>query len=117
MHGMQVAVVCPTTLLARQHYATFRDRFSGYPVEVRQLSRLESTGAATETRAGLEDGSVDIVIGTPALLAKSVAFKRLGLVIVDEEQKFGVTPQERPKPGRTSAMKGKECQSVGMQVV
>ncbi len=97
MHGMQVAIVCPTTLLARQHYATFRDRFAGYPVEVRQLSRLVSSGDAAKTRAGLEDGSVDIVIGTHALLAKAVTFKRLGLVIVDEEQKFGVTHKERLK--------------------
>ena len=97
LQGVQVAIICPTTLLARQHYATFRERFAGYPVEARQLSRLVTAGDAAKVRSGLEDGSVDIVIGTHALLAKSVNFKRLGLVIVDEEQKFGVTHKERLK--------------------
>ena len=97
LSGMQVAVVCPTTLLARQHFAGFRERFAGLPVEVRQLSRLVTAASANEARAGLADGTVDIVIGTHALLAKSVAFKRLGLVIVDEEQRFGVTHKERLK--------------------
>ena len=95
--GQQVALVCPTTLLARQHYATFRERFSGLPIEVRQLSRLVTSGEAAKVRAGLEEGVVDIVIGTHALLAKSVQFKRLGLVIVDEEQRFGVTHKEKLK--------------------
>src|SRR3546814_3734515 len=97
VQGGQFAVGCPTTLLARQHATTFSERFSGYPVEIRQLSRLVSSAEATKTRAGMEDGSIDIVIGTHALLAKSVTFKRLGLVIVDEEQKFGVTHKERLK--------------------
>jgi len=97
MSGVQVAVVCPTTLLARQHSATFVERFSGYPLEIRQLSRLVSSTDANKTREGLADGSVDIVIGTHALLSKSVSFKRLGLVIVDEEQRFGVTHKERLK--------------------
>ena len=101
LQGMQVAVVCPTTLLARQHFAGFRDRFHGLPVEVRQLSRLVPAGDAKATREGLADGTVDIVIGTHALLAKSVTFKRLGLVIVDEEQRFGVTHKERLKNLKT----------------
>ncbi len=97
LSGMQVAVVCPTTLLARQHFAGFRDRFAGLPVEVRQLSRLVTDKDARATREGLADGTVDIVVGTHAILAKSIDFKRLGLVIVDEEQRFGVTHKERLK--------------------
>ncbi|MBV8973473.1 MAG: transcription-repair coupling factor [Sphingomonadaceae bacterium] len=97
MSGQQVAVVCPTTLLARQHFQNFRDRFAGLPVEVRQLSRLVTASEAKATREGLADGTVDIVVGTHAILAKAVAFKRLGLVIVDEEQRFGVTAKERLK--------------------
>ena len=97
LSGMQVAVVCPTTLLARQHFAGFRERFAGLPIELRQLSRLVTAAQANEARAGLADGTVDIVIGTHALLAKSVEFKRLGLVIVDEEQRFGVTHKEKLK--------------------
>ncbi len=95
--GMQVAVVCPTTLLARQHFAGFTERFAGLPIHVRQLSRLVSANDAKATREGLADGTVDIVVGTHAILAKSVEFKRLGLVIVDEEQRFGVTHKERLK--------------------
>ncbi len=97
MNGMQVAIVCPTTLLARQHYQNFRDRFAGFPVEVRQLSRLVPSGDARKTREGLTDGSVDIVVGTHAILAKNIEFKRLGLVVVDEEQRFGVVHKERLK--------------------
>ncbi len=97
LSGQQVAVVCPTTLLARQHFANFRDRFAGLPVEVRQLSRLVTASEAKATREGLAEGTVDIVVGTHAILAKSVEFKRLGLVIVDEEQRFGVTAKERLK--------------------
>ena len=97
MQGMQVAVICPTTLLARQHFANFRDRFRGFPVEVRQLSRLVTAAEAKATREGLKDGKVDIVIGTHAVLAKTVEFARLGLAIVDEEQRFGVTHKERLK--------------------
>jgi transcription-repair coupling factor (superfamily II helicase) len=101
IEGMQVAVICPTTLLARQHFANFRERFAGFPVEVAQLSRMVGTADAKKAREGLADGTVDIVIGTHALLAKSVDFKRLGLVIVDEEQKFGVTHKERLKALKT----------------
>jgi transcription-repair coupling factor (superfamily II helicase) len=101
MAGQQVAVVAPTTLLARQHHTGFASRFSGFPVEVGRLSRLVPDKEARETRAGLADGTMDIVIGTHAILAKSVSFKRLGLVIVDEEQRFGVNHKERLKQLRT----------------
>ena len=97
MAGMQVALVCPTTLLARQHYQNFTQRFEGFPIRVGNLSRLVTAGNAKATRDGLADGTIDIVIGTHAVLAKSVDFKRLGLVIVDEEQRFGVTHKERLK--------------------
>jgi transcription-repair coupling factor (superfamily II helicase) len=97
MEGYQVAVVVPTTLLARQHYKTFTDRFSGLPVRVEQLSRLVPGKQATETKKGLADGQVDIVVGTHALLAKTIEFSRLGLLIVDEEQHFGVSHKERLK--------------------
>ncbi|HEX5259589.1 MAG TPA: transcription-repair coupling factor [Sphingomicrobium sp.] len=97
MSGKQVALVCPTTLLARQHYANFVERFHGYPIEIGRLSRLVPAAEAKRTREGLAAGKVDIVIGTHAILAKSVAFKRLALVIVDEEQHFGVAHKERLK--------------------
>ncbi|MBV7256910.1 transcription-repair coupling factor [Pacificimonas sp. WHA3] len=97
LEGQQVAVVCPTTLLARQHHKNFSERFDGLGVEVGHLSRLVSQKEAAKVKAGLSDGSIDIVIGTHALLAKSLDFKRLGLVIVDEEQRFGVTHKERLK--------------------
>jgi len=95
--GYQVAIVAPTTLLARQHYTNFTERFYGLPVKIGRLSRLVPKKEAIETRAGLEDGTMDIVIGTHAVLARSLKFKRLGLVIVDEEQRFGVTHKERLK--------------------
>jgi transcription-repair coupling factor (superfamily II helicase) len=97
MSGRQVALVCPTTLLARQHYKNFVDRVQGFPLNVGRLSRLVPAAEAKKTKEGLADGTVDIVIGTHALLAKSIEFKRLGLVIVDEEQHFGVTHKERLK--------------------
>ncbi|HZU64209.1 MAG TPA: transcription-repair coupling factor [Novosphingobium sp.] len=97
MAGCQVAVVAPTTLLARQHHKGFAERFDGFPLQVGRLSRLVPEKEAALTRAGLADGTVDIVVGTHALLAKSVQFKRLGLVIVDEEQRFGVNHKERLK--------------------
>ncbi|MEX3015326.1 transcription-repair coupling factor [Gymnodinialimonas hymeniacidonis] len=99
--GMQVAVIAPTTLLARQHAKTFADRFRGFPVTVRQLSRFVGTKEAADTRKGLADGSVDIVIGTHAVLAKQVKIKNLGLLIIDEEQRFGVTHKERLKEMRS----------------
>jgi transcription-repair coupling factor (superfamily II helicase) len=97
MAGHQVAVVVPTTLLARQHYETFRTRFAGLPVNVGQLSRMVTAKQAAETKKGLFDGRVDIVIGTHALLAKDVKLRDLGLLIVDEEQHFGVAHKERLK--------------------
>jgi len=100
MAGKQVAIVAPTTLLSRQHYKGFVERFSNLPVNVAQLSRMVTTKEANETKAGLKAGQVDIVIGTHALLGKSVEFKNLGLVIVDEEQHFGVVHKERLKEMR-----------------
>ena len=97
MSGRQVAVVVPTTLLARQHYRNFRDRFSGLPLRVAQASRLVSAQQLKNTKEELKEGKVDIVIGTHALLSKSVGFKDLGLLVVDEEQHFGVAHKERLK--------------------
>jgi transcription-repair coupling factor (superfamily II helicase) len=102
MAGHQVALVCPTTLLARQHYNTFTERFRGFPIEIGRLSRLVAAKESKETKEGLKAGKVDIVIGTHALLAKTVEFKNLGLVIVDEEQRFGVTHKERLKAMRAN---------------
>ncbi|MFT4149718.1 MAG: transcription-repair coupling factor, partial [Paracoccaceae bacterium] len=99
--GMQVAVVCPTTLLARQHYRSFAERFRGFPINVRPLSRFVSAKDAARTREGLADGTVDICVGTHALLAKGVRFKSLGLLVIDEEQHFGVAHKERLKEMRS----------------
>ncbi len=101
MSGVQVAVVAPTTLLARQHAASFKERFRGFPLEVRQLSRFVSAKDAQQTRDGLARGTVDIVIGTHALLAKGIRFNNLGLLIIDEEQHFGVGHKERLKQLRS----------------
>jgi len=95
--GAQVAVIVPTTLLARQHFRSFSERFAGLPVRVAQLSRLVSPKEAKQTKAELAEGKIDIVIGTHALLAKDVHFRHLGLVVVDEEQHFGVKQKERLK--------------------
>ena len=97
MSGRQVALVCPTTLLARQHYTTFQARFQGWPVRIGRLSRLVPTAEANATREGLRKGEIEIVIGTHAVLSKQVAFKDLGMVIVDEEQHFGVKHKEALK--------------------
>ncbi len=97
MAGKQVAVVCPTTLLARQHFNNFSARFEGFPMKMGRLSRLVTASEARATRDGLAAGTVDVVIGTHALLARNIEFKRLGLVVVDEEQRFGVTHKERLK--------------------
>ncbi|MBI1198149.1 MAG: transcription-repair coupling factor [Phenylobacterium sp.] len=97
MSGQQVAVVAPTTLLARQHYKTFTERFEGWPVRVRRLSRLVPAKEAAETRDALAKGEVEVVVGTHAVLSKQVSFKQLGLVIVDEEQHFGVKHKEKLK--------------------
>ncbi|TMM54538.1 transcription-repair coupling factor [Sulfitobacter sabulilitoris] len=101
MSGVQVAVIAPTTLLARQHFKSFSERFRGFPVEVRQLSRFVSTKDANATREGMAKGTIDIVIGTHALLAKNIRFQNLGLLVIDEEQHFGVTHKERLKQMRT----------------
>jgi transcription-repair coupling factor (superfamily II helicase) len=97
MAGTQVAVVVPTTLLSRQHFRVFSKRFEGLPVKVGQLSRMVTAKEAADVRKGLADGEINIVVGTHALLAKSVAFSNLGMVIVDEEQHFGVAHKERLK--------------------
>ncbi|MFV1496258.1 transcription-repair coupling factor [Phaeobacter sp. JH20_02] len=101
MSGVQVAIVAPTTLLARQHAAAFAQRFRGFPLEVRQLSRFVSAKEAAKTREGMARGTVDIVVGTHALLAKSIRFQNLGLLIIDEEQHFGVAHKERLKQMRS----------------
>ena len=101
MSGTQVAVIAPTTLLARQHYASFAERFRGFPVRVRQLSRFVTAKDAALTRKEMADGTLDIVIGTHALLAKGTTFKTLGLLIIDEEQHFGVAHKERLKQLRS----------------
>ena len=97
MSGAQVAVVVPTTLLARQHHRTFIRRFEGLPVKIAQLSRMVTAKEAAEVKRGVADGSVNIVIGTHALLAKGIEFSDLGLLIVDEEQHFGVSHKEKLK--------------------
>ena len=97
MSGRQVAVVVPTTLLARQHFRTFSERFAGLPVKVSQASRLVTSAELKAAKEGIADGSVDIIIGTHALLSKAIKFKDLGLMIVDEEQHFGVAHKERLK--------------------
>ncbi len=97
MSGRQVALIAPTTLLARQHFATFAARFAGWPVKLRMLSRLVPPKQAAQTRRDLASGQVDIVIGTHALLGKQIKFRDLGLIIIDEEQHFGVRHKERLK--------------------
>jgi transcription-repair coupling factor (superfamily II helicase) len=97
LSGKQVAVVVPTTLLARQHFKTFSERFKGLPVRVRHASRMVPANELKATKDGLADGQVDIVVGTHALLSKSIKFHDLGLLIIDEEQHFGVGHKERLK--------------------
>ncbi len=100
--GAQVAVLVPTTLLVRQHFETFAARFAGFPVHVRALSRFQSDREVRETIAGLADGTVDVVIGTHRILSDTIRFKELGLVIVDEEQRFGVEHKEKLKALKTN---------------
>ncbi len=95
--GRQVAVLCPTTVLAQQHLRTFQQRLEDTGIEIRGLSRFQSKKAQTETLTGMKSGAVDVVIGTHRLLSKDVHFKSLGLLVVDEEQRFGVTHKERLK--------------------
>lgn len=97
MGGAQVAVIVPTTLLARQHYLSFKERLKGFPVKVKMLSRLVSPKEAKNIKSELKDGSLEIIIGTHALLAKDIDFCNLGLLIIDEEQHFGVAHKERLK--------------------
>lgn len=97
MNGRQVALVVPTTLLARQHYKTFTERFAGFPLNIAQASRLVSAKELNQTKKSLKEGTVDIVVGTHALLGKTVDFRDLGLLIIDEEQHFGVKHKERLK--------------------
>ena len=99
--GHQVAILVPTTLLARQHYESLRDRFADWPVKIGQLSRFADSSATRATLRGLADGTVDIVVGTHKLLGKDIKFKRLGLLIVDEEHRFGVRQKEKIKALRT----------------
>jgi transcription-repair coupling factor (superfamily II helicase) len=95
--GAQVALVVPTTLLARQHYQNFKARLEGFPIKVKMLSRLVTPKEARETKQGLKDGAVEIVIGTHALLSEKIEFCNLGLLIIDEEQHFGVAHKEKLK--------------------
>ncbi len=97
MSGLQVAVIAPTTLLARQHFQTFSERFAGWPLKVKHLSRFVTAKEASQTREEINNGECDVVIGTHALLAKTIDFKRLGMIVVDEEQRFGVKHKERLK--------------------
>ena len=99
--GMQVAVLVPTTLLVQQHFSTFSERYAPFPVQVRALSRFQSNAETAETLRGLAEGNVNVVIGTHKLLSPETRFKRLGLVIVDEEQRFGVEHKEYLKRLRT----------------
>ncbi|MEE9374775.1 MAG: transcription-repair coupling factor, partial [Rhizobiaceae bacterium] len=101
MAGKQVALVVPTTLLSRQHYKTFTERFHGLPIKIAQASRLVGSKKLAEAKRGAKDGTVDILIGTHALLGDTVDFKRLGLLIIDEEQHFGVKHKERLKELRS----------------
>jgi transcription-repair coupling factor (superfamily II helicase) len=99
--GKQVAVLVPTTLLAQQHHQTFSDRFAGYPVRVEVLSRFLTAAQAKAVAAGVRSGEVDVVIGTHRLLSDDVVFKDLGLLVVDEEQRFGVSHKEQIKTFKT----------------
>ncbi|MCD1261888.1 transcription-repair coupling factor [Paenibacillus athensensis] len=100
--GKQVAVLVPTTILAQQHYETFRERFSGYPFNIQVLSRFRSKKEQNEVMKGVKKGTVDVVIGTHRLLSQDVQFKDLGLLIVDEEQRFGVSHKEKLKRLKTN---------------
>ncbi len=100
--GKQVAVLCPTTLLVQQHFATFSERFGGFPVVIKPVSRFNTDKEEAAIMAGVADGSVDVVIGTHRLISESAVFKNLGLVVIDEEQRFGVEHKERLKQLRTN---------------
>lgn len=102
IEGKQVAVLVPTTILAQQHYETFRERFANYPINIQVLSRFRSRKEQNETIKKVKQGSVDILIGTHRLLSQDIVFKDLGLLIVDEEQRFGVTHKEKLKKLKTN---------------
>lgn len=102
MEGKQVAVLVPTTILAQQHYETFRERFSGYPMNIQVLSRFRSKKEQNETIKGIKKGTIDVVIGTHRILSQDMIFKDLGLLIVDEEQRFGVSHKEKLKRLKTN---------------
>src|SRR5678815_3667146 len=95
--GKQVAILAPTTLLAEQHYQNIADRFGKWPVKVAELSRFRSTKEVKVALDGLADGTIDIVVGTHKLLSSDVKFKRLGLLVIDEEHRFGVRHKEQMK--------------------
>ena len=101
--GKQAAVLVPTTLLANQHYYTMKDRFEKFPFKVEMMSRFKSAAQQKRIIEGLENGSVDMVIGTHRLLSEDVKFKDLGLLVIDEEQRFGVKHKERLKQLKTNA--------------
>jgi len=100
--GKQVAILVPTTLLVQQHFNTFSTRYSGFPIKIAALSRFNSTSESKSVIAGLATGEIDVVIGTHRLLSKDIAFRDLGLLIVDEEQRFGVEHKEELKKARTN---------------
>src|SRR6202035_1468446 len=100
--GKQVAILVPTTLLVQQHFSTFNERYQQFPINIKALSRFQTDKESTEVLRGLADGSVDVVIGTHRLFAKDTRFKDLGLVIVDEEQRFGVEHKEHLKQMRAN---------------
>ncbi|WP_246183684.1 transcription-repair coupling factor [Paenibacillus methanolicus] len=102
IEGKQVAILVPTTILAQQHYETFRERFSEFPFNIQVLSRFRSRKEQNETMKGIKDGSVDVVIGTHRLLSQDITFKDLGLLIIDEEQRFGVSHKEKLKRLKTN---------------
>jgi len=101
MAGRQVAVLVPTTVLAMQHFTTFKKRFSGYPIEIDMISRFRTAGEISRIKAQLKEGKIDIVIGTHAMLARDMVIKNLGLLVIDEEQRFGVRHKEQLKKFRT----------------
>src|SRR5262249_15730927 len=101
LDGKQVAVLAPTTILAQQHLNVFRERFAAFPIRVEMLSRFRTPREQRAIVEGIRTGAVDVAIGTHRLLSRSVTFKDLGLVIIDEEQRFGVAHKERPKQLRT----------------
>jgi transcription-repair coupling factor (superfamily II helicase) len=110
----QVAVLAPTTVLTFQHFETFKKRFEGWPVDIRVLNRFVTPAETKKTLQDLKDGKVDLIVGTHKLLGSTVGFKDLGLLIIDEEQKFGVTHKEKIKKIKTSVVSPKICMICGL---